>query len=101
MGDRPPITMLRPSITSSDSFAARAQRSEAHGVALWLLVLAGMLLVTVARRWAGGVVMTDDRVFYPYAGVLIAAIVCQVVLLSYLRRANRIGRLFPGGLWRA
>jgi serine phosphatase RsbU (regulator of sigma subunit) len=92
--------MQQPSITSSESFAARAQRSDARRVVLWIFVLAGMLAVTLARRAAGGVVMTDDRVFVPYAGMLVLAILCQIVLLAFLRRANRGGYLLPSWLWR-
>jgi serine phosphatase RsbU (regulator of sigma subunit) len=93
--------MLKKSITSSESFAARAQRSEANRVALWTVVLVGMLVLTVARRWAGGAVMSDGHVFFPYAGVLAFAIPCQLVLLARLRRANGAGALLPGWLWRA
>src|SRR5688572_20414810 len=93
--------MHRKSFTSSDSFAARAQRSEAHRVVIWLIVLIAVLVLTLARRWFGGVVMTDDHVFYPYVGVLVVAIACQLLLLSRLRRANRAGTVLPGWLWRA
>jgi serine phosphatase RsbU (regulator of sigma subunit) len=89
------------SITSGESFAARAQRSEAQRVVLWTVVLVGMLVLTVARRWSGGAVMSDGRVFFPYAGVLAFAIPCQLVLLARLRRANRLGTLLPGWVWRA
>jgi serine phosphatase RsbU (regulator of sigma subunit) len=88
------------SITSSESFAARAQRSEAHRVLLWIGVLVGMVVLTVARRAVGGAVMSDGRVFLPYTGTLVVAIVCQLVLLARLRRANREGTLLPGWLWR-
>ena len=93
--------MHRKSFTSSDSFAARAQRSEAHRVVIWLVVLVAMLVLTLARRFAGGVVMRDDRVFVPYAGVIVLAILCNGVLFIQLNRANRAGTLLPGWLWRA
>src|SRR3954469_18404275 len=93
--------MAQVSITSTESFAFRAQRSEATRAALWLVVLAGMFLITLARRWAGGVVMRDDRLFFPYQGVLLAAMICQVILVATLRRANRKGCLLPSWLSQA
>src|SRR5687768_18619488 len=93
--------MNRKSFTSSGSFAARAQRSEANRVVIWLVVLVAMLVLTLARRFAGGVVMRDDRVFVPYAGVIVLAILCNGVLFIQLSRANRAGTLLPGWLWRA
>ena len=93
--------MPQRSITSTESFASRAQRGEAVRVAVWASVLAGMLALTLVRRWTGGVVMTDDHVFYPYAGVLVIGLGCQLVLLRVLGRANRAGVLLPDWLWRA
>jgi serine phosphatase RsbU (regulator of sigma subunit) len=92
--------MDRPSITSSESFALRAQRSEAIRVLLWLMVLIGMLVLTLVRRAVGGLVMTDNRLFVPYVGLLVVAIGCQLVLLAVLRRANRTNMLLPGWVWR-
>ena len=92
--------MAQPSITSTESFAARAQRSEATRVMLWTVVLVGMLLLQVMRRWAGGLVMADNRLFFSDCGVLAVGIVCQMILLRVLGRANRGGVLLPGWLWR-
>lgn len=89
------------SITSTDSFAVRAQRSEAHRVAIWAVVLFALLVLTLVRRWSGGVVMGDERLFYPYAGLLFVAFLAQLALLTWLRRANRVGAFLPGWLWRA
>src|SRR4051812_722818 len=88
------------SLTSSDSFAARAQRSEAQRVLIWLALLGVMLALTLTRRWLGGVVMSDNRLFVPYLGVLLVAVAVQGVLFSVLRRANRSRTLLPGWLWR-
>ena len=52
--------MTQPSITSTASFGLRAQRSEATRMALWSVVLAGMLVLTLVRRWMGGIVMSHD-----------------------------------------
>src|SRR5437763_621830 len=93
-------SMDQPSITSGDSFARRAQRSEAHRVVLWLVVLAGMLVLTLVRRWVGGRVMTDNRLFFPYAGALVAGIAGELAVLRVVRAANRAGRLLPAWLWR-
>jgi serine phosphatase RsbU (regulator of sigma subunit) len=94
------MLMNTQSLTSSESFASRAQRSEANRVVIWLAVLVGMLVLTLTRRWLGGVVMGDSRLFVPYSGVLGVAIVCQIILLATLRRANRAGRLLPPWVWR-
>ena len=93
--------MIQASVTSSDSFAARAQRSESRRVFLWLVVLAGMALQSCVRRWSGGVVMAGDEVFVPYVAVASVAMACQVALWIALRRANRDGRLLPEWLWKA
>ena len=92
--------MSAKSITSTDSFRARAERSQAHRVVLWLAILVVILFITLLRRAFGDVVMTAGRVFFPVAGLLTTSIVFQVVLLSRVRRANRIGYLLPDWLWR-
>jgi serine phosphatase RsbU (regulator of sigma subunit) len=93
--------MAQASITSSDSFAGRAQRSEANRVVLWLVVLSGMLALTIVRRWVGGRVMSDNRMFFPYAGALALGVAGQVALLRVVGDANRAGRLLPEWVWRA
>lgn len=93
------VRMAQPSIISTDSFAARVQRSEATRIVLWTIVLGGMLLLTAARRWAGGRVMSDNAMFVPYAGLLAIGIARQCVLLWQLRRANRSNVLLPRWLW--
>jgi serine phosphatase RsbU (regulator of sigma subunit) len=94
------MTTARPSITSTESFLSRAQRSEEHRVRLWLGVLVGMLLVMIGRRIGGGVVMSANIAFVPTVAVLTASIVFQIVLLSMLRGANRRMTLLPESLWR-
>src|SRR5690349_13099244 len=90
-----------PSITSTDSFAVRAQRSEARRVILWSAVLVTVLALTILRRMLGGVVMAENRLFWPAVGVLTLAIAGQVVLWRTLTFANRQSRLLPPWLWRA
>src|SRR3954452_4993629 len=90
--------VAKESITLTESFAARAQRSEERRVKLWLAVLVAVLAMTCLRRATGGVVMSDDRVFMPTAAVLVIAIALQVPLLITLRRANRGARLLPSWL---
>lgn len=70
-------------------------------MALFIVVLAGMLLLTLVRRAAGGMVMSVDRVFFPYTGVLVLGIACQLALLAVIRSANRRDVRLPGWLWRA
>lgn len=89
------------SITSTESFAIRAQRSEERRVVLWLAVLVGMALITLGRRLAHGAVMSHAEVFLPYQGALVFAMAVQVVVLAALRRANRGSYLLPKWLPRA
>jgi serine phosphatase RsbU (regulator of sigma subunit) len=93
--------MTATSITSTDSFAARAQHSEARRVALWLVVFFGLAAITIARRVTGGAAMYQNPLFLPYTGVLGLAIVVQIVLLSVLRPANRRRYLLPWWVSRA
>ncbi len=90
--------MTKVSITSTDSFAARAQRSEAKRVALWLAVLVGMALITIVRRLLGGLVMRSDGLFFPYLSALLVGIAGQIVLLTFLRKAIRGAFLLPAWL---
>ncbi len=89
------------SITSTESFAARAQRSEARRAALWTAVLGALLLITIGRRLAGGIVMNSPAVFWPTISIILLAIGAQMPLLYFLRRANRAHRLLPFWVWRA
>src|SRR3954447_19826441 len=93
--------MTQQSVTAGESLAARAQRREASRVVLWTIVLIGMLLLTLARRGLGGIVMSANQMFVPYASVLVVAIAAEFVLLWKLRRANRAGVLLPRWVWRA
>jgi serine phosphatase RsbU (regulator of sigma subunit) len=93
--------MTKTSITSTESFAIRAQRGEAKRVVLWMIVLAGMAILTMARRVAGGIVMRDNELFFPYLGTLLLAIACEAIWLFALRRANRQGSLLAVWLLRA
>ena len=92
--------MTHVSITSSESFALRAQRSEVVRVLLWTTVLIGMLALTLVRRWVGGMVMTDNEMFVPYSGLLVIATAFQLVLLVVLRRANRVSMVLSKWVWR-
>src|SRR5688500_3960695 len=93
--------MQQGSITSTESFATRAQRSEAARIVLWIIVLLGMLLITLMRRGFGGVVMSDHHMFTGNVIVLVLALIYSFVLLAALRKANRAGTLLPAWVWRA
>ena len=90
-----------PSITSTPTFAARAQRSETRRVQVWGAALTAFLLLTLARRVTGGRVMATDAVFWPTVAVLALATVAQAWLLWRLRAADRAGRVLPPFVWRA
>ncbi len=86
------------SITTAESFLARAQRGEAYRVILWLGVLGILLVADVVRRALGGHVMSTDSVFYPKVAVLSLGVIVQCVMLAHLARANRMGTLVAGWL---
>lgn len=88
------------SLTSTESFAARAQRSESRRVMLWSCVLAAMAGLYIVRRVFEGAVMAEDRAFWPVLGVTVFGIACHLELLFVLRRANRRGELLPPRTWR-
>src|SRR4051812_34132294 len=88
------------SFTSTESFAARAQRSESRRVVLWCCVLAAMAGLYIVRRVFSGTVMADDRAFWPVLGVTVFGIACHLELLFVLRRADRRGELLPPRTWR-
>jgi serine phosphatase RsbU (regulator of sigma subunit) len=88
-----------PSITASEAFQFRAQRSEASRLLLMSAVFAVMLIVLIARRMAGGVVMSTDAVFYPRLVLTAAAIILELALWAMVRRATRENRLMPAWLW--
>jgi serine phosphatase RsbU (regulator of sigma subunit) len=96
----PSLLMPDPSITSTESFAVRAQRSEARRVVLWLGMLIVALLITLARRCCGDSVMNTARVYFPFAGVLSLLIAYQAVLLREVRSAIRAGYRLPDWRWR-
>lgn len=83
------------SISSTESFQARAQKGEASRVMLWLFLLVCLLLSTILRRMSGGVVMADDGVFFPALTVLAVGILVQVILTVKLQQAIRRAVLLP------
>jgi len=88
--------MATPSLTGSDSFRFRIQRSEATRALLMCIVYGVMILLTVTRRLAGGIVMIENRVFLPYVGVLVLALLYEVFAVAALRMALRQNRLVLG-----
>lgn len=90
--------MPQPSLTRSESFQLRILRSEAVRCALMAGVYGAMVLLTLVRRETGGVVMTDNQVFLPYLGVLVAALAYAGVAWALLRRKIRLGR--PIARWK-
>jgi serine phosphatase RsbU (regulator of sigma subunit) len=92
--------MPHSAITSAESFATRAHRSEARRVVLWLGILIVALLITVVRRFYGDPVMNTAQVFFPFMGVLGASIARQAVLLVQARSASRNGYLLLDSKWR-
>jgi serine phosphatase RsbU (regulator of sigma subunit) len=90
-----------PSITSTDSFRFRAQRSEQRRIGIMIGVLAVLLLLIVMRRLFHGEVMSVNRVFYPTSVIIASMMVYEAIVLRNVRRANRESRLLPNWRWAA
>ncbi len=93
--------MDAPSITSTEAFQFRAQRSEEGRAALMGGIFAFLLLVTIVRRFVGGVVMSDNVVFASYAGILGASVTYESIVYAVVRRLSRLDRLVPAWRWKA
>ncbi len=93
-----PRKMSAPSLTGTDSFRLRIQRSEADRAVLMCIIYGALILLTVIRRVAGGVVMADDRIFLASIGILLVAAAYEVFVALALRTALRQSRLIVG--WR-
>jgi serine phosphatase RsbU (regulator of sigma subunit) len=78
--------MATVSLTGSESFQLRLRKSEAGRALLMCAVFTVMILLTLSRRIAGGVVMSNNHVFVPYMAVLIAALAYNAWLARRLRR---------------
>ena len=84
--------MQPPSLTGTESFRARLQRAEATHAGLICAVYAGLIVLTIARRLAGGVVMCENLVFIPSIGLLLLATAYQAVVMYALKAAIRRGQ---------
>ncbi len=93
--------MPAPSLTSTESFQWRAQKSERSRAALMGVVFATVIAETLTRRLSGGVVMASDAVFYPRLGVLAAAALFELFVWWRIGAATRAGRLLAPWRWRA
>lgn len=88
--------MAQPSMTGTDSFRLRIQRSEADRAVLMAGVYTLLLLLTIFRRLAGGIVMADNRIFATYLSVLSVAAIYSLFVAHTLRLASREGRIISG-----
>lgn len=89
---------MQPSVTSSDSFQIRAQRSEQHRIIIMLGVLAAILAIMVTRRILGDQLISD-RLFVVGVSIIAAIALYEFVMLHNARRANRESRLLPRWRW--
>lgn len=79
--------MATPSLTGSESFRLRIQRSESSRALLMGGVYLALIGLVVLRRVMAGAVMSQDRVFYPYLGLLVMGIGLEVSTVLALRGA--------------
>src|SRR5262245_23415181 len=91
--------MLPLSLTMSESFQFRAQRSEQGRVALMAAVFAAVLTSIVLRRLAHGSVMVKNAIFIPNACILAAAIVFELIVWRYVRQTSFAQKLVPRSTW--
>ena len=68
---------------------------------LMAAVFAVMLIVLIARRMSGGLVMSTDAVFFPRLAITAAAMIIELILWAIVRRGIRENRLMPSWLWLA
>lgn len=88
----------RPSMTGTDSFRLRIQRSEVTRAELMCGAYIALLTLVAIRRLLGGAVMSDNHIFFTTVGVLGAALAYDAFVVYALRAAMRQGRLISG--WR-
>lgn len=93
--------MTHVSITQSETFRLRAQRSEQVRTTIMVVTLASMLGLAVIRRLAGGVVMAENAVFIPAMTLIIGMLAYEVFARVMIARANRQGRLLEEWKWKA
>lgn len=84
-----------PSITGSESFRLRIQRSEGYRAGLMLAVYASLALMLIARRIEGGTYIAQTKVLVPTLGVVLAAMVYEALYLRALMASMRKGVLLP------
>lgn len=89
----PPVTL-----TGTESFQARIQRSVITGCWLMCAVYVVMLIAAIARRYEGGAVMLDPRIFGTTLGILGVAAAYEAMVAIVLARALARQHLISG--WR-
>ena len=88
------------SVTSTDSFRVRAQRSELQRVLVWIVVLFTFMVVFCIRRLAGGVVASNNSAFTATFLFYFLATAYQFIVLLVIRRMNRQQKLLPEFFWK-
>lgn len=87
--------MAAASLTGSDSFRLRIQRSEGQRARLMLGVYVALALLLVVRRIEGGTYIASNHIFFPAIGVLLAAMVYEALYSRALFASVRKGVLLP------
>lgn len=87
--------MAMPSLTGSESFRLRIQRSEGQRARLMLGVYVALAVLIFVRRLEGGTVIAHDHVFFPSIGVLLAVMAFEALYSRALLASVRRGVLLP------
>jgi len=89
------------SITGTDSFRFRAQRSEETRLIIIASAFCIALVGNIVRRIIGGQVVASNAAFFPIISILSAAIAYELWTLSRTHRASAQGLLIPTWRWQA
>lgn len=87
--------VAKSSITGSESFRLRIQRSEGHRAGLMMGVYGSLALMLIARRFEGGTFIAQTKVFFPTLSVVVAAMLYEALYFRSVMAAVRKGELLP------
>jgi serine phosphatase RsbU (regulator of sigma subunit) len=91
--------LTQASITASEGFESRLQRSELRGASLLAVCWAMAILTGVLRRALGGEVMGTNAVFVPMLLLFGGALGFELFVIAELRRHLRLGKRVARWRW--
>ncbi len=85
-------TLNQASITASEGFESRLQRSELRGATIMAFCWATAIGTAILRRALGGEIMGTNAVFFPTMILFVAALAYEIFVIVELRRTLRQGK---------